>query len=178
MATRTNYNEDTIKPEFYKASLVSAVEDRVKERLSDLMQLKSGELESLRKSNDDLLKGEKQLKGIMGEAEAEIGSIKKHTYELKQKICVLNENIGKIRHRDNSNIEDAIVAPAPLYRQIMQLYAEEMALQDLMYFLNEGLLHKTIGLDLFLKQIRFLSRKQFMSRALIQKCREQAGLRP
>jgi hypothetical protein len=132
----------------------------------------------LKKSNDDLLKGDKHLKSIISEAELEIANIKRHTSELKQKINVLNENIAKIKHRDNSNIEDAVVAPAPLYRQIMQLFAEEMALQDLMYFLNEGLLHKTVSLDLFLKQIRFLSRKQFMTRALIQKCREQAGLRP
>ena len=59
----------------------------------------------------------------------------------------------------------------------MQLFSEELAMQDFIYYLNEGLSHKTVSLESYLKQIRVLSRRLFMTRALILKCRETANLR-
>jgi len=42
--------------------------------------------------------------------------------------------------------------------------------------LGEALRKGVIDLEVFLKQVRQLARKQFMNRALMQKCRQKAGL--
>lgn len=42
--------------------------------------------------------------------------------------------------------------------------------------MGEALRCGVIDLDVFLRQVRSLSRKQFMLRALMQKCRQKAGL--
>lgn len=58
----------------------------------------------------------------------------------------------------------------------MNAYAEEAAIEDVIYYLGEALRTNVIDLEVFLKHVRQLSRKQFMLRAIMQKCRQKAGL--
>lgn len=60
--------------------------------------------------------------------------------------------------------------------RLLNAYAEEAATEDAIYYMGEALRNGVIDLDIFLKQVRQLSRKQFMLRALMQKCRQKAGL--
>lgn len=60
--------------------------------------------------------------------------------------------------------------------RLLNAYAEEAATEDAIYYMGEALRKGVIDLDIFLKQIRQLSHKQFMLRALMQKCRQKAGL--
>lgn len=173
----SNYSDETLKPDVVQMSLVSACIDKARKKYYDIEDQCQAEIDSLRRIKHDLETGEKRLDDIILDAQIEIENIKKYSSELKVKSNQLNENLNKIKHREKSSIEDAIVLPTPLYRQLVQLFAEELAIQDLIYYLNEGLLNKTINLDSFLKQTRLLSRKLFMTRALILKCREHAGLR-
>jgi len=172
----SGYSDETIKPEYYKMSLISAIQDKVRTKLLDIDSVKQGEIDSLKRINQDLQDGERTLSGLINEAEAETITLAELTAELKRKTAQANEAINRIQHRDKADIEDAVVTPAPLYRQIMNLFAEESAIQDFIYYLSEGLQRKTISLDIFLKQVRFLSRRQFMVRATMQKARERAAL--
>jgi ESCRT-I complex subunit TSG101 len=60
--------------------------------------------------------------------------------------------------------------------RLLNAFAEEAATEDAIYYMGEALRRGVIDLDVFLKQIRSLSRKQFMLRALMHKCRQKAGL--
>lgn len=60
--------------------------------------------------------------------------------------------------------------------RLLNAYAEEAAIEDVIYYLGEALRTNVIDLELFLKHVRQLSRKQFMLRALMQRCRQKAGL--
>jgi ESCRT-I complex subunit TSG101 len=113
---------------------------------------------------------------LLNDAESEYSSIRELTSELKRKSQIITENINRIKYRDKANIEDAVITTTPLYRQLLTLFAEDLTIQDLIFYLGEGLAHKTITLDSFLKQIRSLTRKQFIVRATIQKAREKASL--
>lgn len=119
---------------------------------------------------------QRNLTYLITDAENECMNIDELTNELKRKCSHLNESINRQQLRGKADIEDAVVTPAPLYRQLLQLFAEEMAIQDLIFYLGEGLTHQTITLDNFLKQIRLLTRKQFFLRATMQLAREKAGL--
>ena len=172
----SSYPDDTIKPEHYKMSLISAIQDKARIKYMEIESVKQAEIDSLKRVNQDLQTSEKQLCSFVNEAESEIYNVANLTLEVRHKTAQLNEKIGQMQHRDNACIEDAVVTPAPLYRQLMQLFAEELAIQDLVFYLSEGLQNKTISLDSFLKQVRFLSRKQFMLRATMQRARERAAL--
>ena len=58
----------------------------------------------------------------------------------------------------------------------MSTYAEEAATEDAIYFLGEALRKGSLDTEQFLKQAREVSRKQFMLRATMMKCRDKAGL--
>lgn len=60
--------------------------------------------------------------------------------------------------------------------RLLNAFAEEAALEDAIYYMGEALRCGVIDLEVFLRQVRTLSRKQFMLRALMQKCRQKAGL--
>lgn len=64
----------------------------------------------------------------------------------------------------------------PRYFRLLNCFAEEAATEDAIYYMGEALRQGVIDLDVFLKQVRTLSRKQFMLRATMQKCRQKAGL--
>lgn len=172
----SNYSDETIKPEYYRMSLISAIQDKVRMKIFELNSVKQVEIDSLRKVSQDLQDGERTLNGLIHEAEIEADTLQDLTAELKRKSAQANEAINRMQHRDKADIEDAVVTPAPLYRQIMNLFAEESAIQDLLYYLSQGLQRQTISLDVFLKQVRILSRRQFMVRATMQKAREKAAL--
>jgi ESCRT-I complex subunit TSG101 len=173
----SNYSDETLKPEFAKMSLISAVNDKARKRYYEYREQIAAEIESLKQTSNDLEIGKKRIDGMILDGQIEIENIKKYTQEIKQQTGQINQNLNKMKHREKSDIEDVVIALAPLYRQIMQLFAEEMAIIDLIYYLNEGLSHKTVSLESYLKQTRVLSRKLFMVRALILKCRETANLR-
>lgn len=173
---RVSYPDDTIKPEHYRMSLISAVQDKIRTKFKDACEEKLAEIDSLKRVNYDLESGQTTLNTLIKEAENECINIEHLTSELKLKTNEINESLKQIKHRENTSVEDVVVTPAPLYRQMLQLIAEEMAIQDLLFFLSEGLTHKTIDLDNFLKQVRFLSRKQFYLRATLNKARQLADL--
>lgn len=60
--------------------------------------------------------------------------------------------------------------------RILNAFCEEAATEDAIYYMGEALRRGVIDLEVFLKQLRSLSRKQFMLRALMQRCRNKAGL--
>lgn len=62
------------------------------------------------------------------------------------------------------------------FSRLLNAYAEEAATEDAIYYLGEALRSGVIDLESFLKHVRQLSRKQFMLRAIMQKCRQKAGL--
>lgn len=70
----------------------------------------------------------------------------------KQKDDELTAALGKMENQsENNDIDDVIVPTAPLYKQILNLYAEENAIEDTIFYLGEALRRDVIDLDVFLK---------------------------
>lgn len=62
------------------------------------------------------------------------------------------------------------------FYRILELTADDAAIDDLLYQLSLALYSERITLDAFLKHVRSLGREQFMRRALLRRCRDVAGL--
>ncbi|VDK52492.1 unnamed protein product [Cylicostephanus goldi] len=74
------------------------------------------------------------------------------------------------------DIDAAIDAATPLHRQILTNYAQDLACDDVIYALGQALRDKKISVQEYLRCVRDVSRKQFIYRATMQKCRKAAGL--
>jgi len=170
-------NTGTISEEHIKASLLSAVEDKMKRRLREIIAQIQAETDVLRRTQDDLNRGKSRLEDLINKLEQEQLDLDKNIIILKEKNDLMKEIVEKLRSRDDTmDIDEAVVTTAPLYRQLLASFAEENAIEDAIYYLGEALRKGYVDLDVFQKHIRDLSRRQFMLRALMLKCREKARL--
>lgn len=166
----------TITEEHIHASLLSAVEDKLKKRLREVLAQSQAEIEVLKRTEEDLNKGKVKLQEIISKMNHEQKNLERNIVTMSYKEGEINEIQQKLDGQKQVSIDDAVIAPAPLYNQILNSFAEENATEDAVYYLGEALRKGVIDLDIFLKHVRSLSWKQFMLKALMQKCREKANL--
>uniref|UniRef100_A0A3Q1GUL1 Tumor susceptibility 101a n=1 Tax=Acanthochromis polyacanthus TaxID=80966 RepID=A0A3Q1GUL1_9TELE len=169
--------DGTIGEDTIRASLISAVSDKLRWRMKEEMDRAQAELDALKRTEEDLKKGHQKLEEMVSRLDQEVTEVDRNIELLKKKDEELSEALEKMENQsENNDIDDVIVPTAPLYKQILNLYAEENAIEDTIFYLGEALRRGVIDLEVFLKHVRLLSRKQFQLRALMQKARKTAGL--
>lgn len=176
----TGYNPSgqgtgTITEEHIKASLVSAVEDKLKRRIQEKVNQCQAEIQTLKRTQQELNEGQSKINDIVGRLERDEQELSKSISVLKDKDQELERALEALEKVDGIDVDEAVTTTAPLYKQLLNAYAEEAAIEDAVYFMGEALRSGVIDLEVFLKHVRQLSRKQFMLRALMQKCRQKAG---
>lgn len=169
-------NSNTITEEHIKASLLSAVEEKLRRRLREVHAQAQAEMDVLKRTQDDLNRGKAKLENMINKLEQEQLDLEKNIMVLREKNEAMSDLISKMQTQEQIDVDEAVITTAPLYKQLLNAFAEENAIEDAIYYLGEALRRQVIDLDVFLKHVRELSRKQFMLRALMQKCRETANL--
>ncbi|XP_078405134.1 tumor susceptibility 101a isoform X1 [Cetorhinus maximus] len=169
--------DGTISEDMIRASLISAVSDKLRWRMKEEMDRAQAELDALKRTEEDLKKGNQKLEIMVNHLDQEMSEVDKNIEILRKKDDELSIALEKMESQsENNDIDEVVVPTAPLYKQILNLYAEENAIEDTIFYLGEALRRDVIDLEVFLKHVRLLSRKQFQLRALMQKARKTAGL--
>ncbi|XP_077568230.1 tumor susceptibility gene 101 protein-like [Stigmatopora nigra] len=177
VSTVGSNRDGTIGEDTIRASLISAVSDKLRWRMKEEMDRAQAELDALKRTEEDLKKGHQKLEDMISRLDQEVADVDRNIELLNRKDEELSEALEKMENQsENNDIDDIIVPTAPLYKQILNLYAEENAIEDTIFYLGEALRRGVIDLEVFLKHVRVLSRKQFQLRALMQKARKTAGL--
>lgn len=166
----------TITEEHIKASLISAVEDKMRRRIQEKVNQYQAEIQTLKRTKQELQEGQSKLNQIISKLERDEVELKKNIQMLQDKDAELTKSLEQLEQNDDINVDEAVTTTAPLYKQLINAYAEEAAIEDAIYYMGEALRKGVIDLEVFLKQVRQLARKQFMNRALMQKARQKAGL--
>ncbi|KAF6200495.1 hypothetical protein GE061_004938, partial [Apolygus lucorum] len=169
-------NSGTITEEHIKASLLSAVQDKLKLKLNEEYAQCKAEFDILKQTSEELNNGKAKITDLISKLNREKEDLDRNIHILEDRQAELQKAITELEEQGDIDVDEAVTTTAPLYKQILNAYAEEAALEDTIYYMGEGLRRGVIDLDVFLKQVRSLSRKQFMLRALMQKCRQKAGL--
>ncbi|XP_046734379.1 tumor susceptibility gene 101 protein [Diprion similis] len=169
-------NTDTISEEHIRESLLSAVGDKLRRRLREQLSQGEAELETLRRTEQELASGSARLEELLNKLNREKSELEKNINILEEKESELEREISKLSDNQTIDVDEAVTTIAPLYKQMLNAFAEEAAIEDAIYYLGEGLRGGIIDLEAFLKQVRQLSRRQFMLRALMLRCRQKAGL--
>lgn len=167
----------TITEEHIRASLLSAVEDRLRYRMKEKVQQILDEIEVLKKTSNDLNRGKMQLDEMKARMAKELTELT----AAKDKLGNLDEQLQEFivkydKEGEDSNPDEVYGPTQPLFKQLLDSFAEENAVVDAIYYTGEGLRKGIIPLDVFLKSVRELSRRQFMLRALMRACRVRASL--
>jgi len=156
-----------------RPSLLTAAEEKLRRRLEDVY-LSS---EILKKTGDQLQDGRNRLEMMVRRLNDEKSTLEQNIETCHKECSSLQEKIETQKtNEDEAMIDDAIQAPTPLYKQIVNTFVEEAALEDTIYYLGEAFRCEKMDLDQYLKNVRVFSRRQFMLRAILNKCRQKAGL--
>nr|CAD7453846.1 unnamed protein product [Timema tahoe] len=173
---QNNSQTGTITEEHIRASLLSAVEDKLRRKMVEKLSQGQAELDTLNRTQRELTQGKHKLDDILARLEKEQIELDKNITILRDKEEELEKAISHLSEQEPIDVDEAVTTTTPLYKQLLAAFAEEAATEDTIYYMGEALRRGVIDLDVFLKQVRTLSRKQFMLRALMFKCRQKAGL--
>lgn len=167
----------TITEEHIRASLVSAVSDRVRAKLRDLYGGAQAEVSVLRQQQSDLSQGKVKVEGLISKLEQEQTELDKSIRIMREREAEIKSVMSRLSSStEPMDVDEAVTTTAPLYKQLLNAYAEDQATQDAIYYLGEALRRDVIDLDTFLKHVRSLSRKQFQLRATMIKCRAKGNM--
>lgn len=86
----------------------------------------------------------------------------------------------KEKARTNDNIDSCLEAYDPISDQLVRLHAEQLAIEDTLYKLDNGIAsdkkHPTLTLDTFIQQTRKLSRQHFFMKSHIEKINNKISI--
>lgn len=152
VATVGPSRDGTISEDTIRASLISAVSDKLRWRMKEEMDRAQAELNALKRTEEDLKKGHQKLEEMVTRLDQEVAEVDKNIELLRKKDEELSSALEKMENQsENNDIDEVIIPTAPLYKQILNLYAEENAIEDTIFYLGEALRRGVIDLDVFLK---------------------------
>ncbi|SPO23590.1 related to Tumor susceptibility gene 101 protein [Ustilago trichophora] len=94
---------------------------------------------------------------------------------LASSVNEITESVLNLQAREDPDPDSMVLATSIVGNQLVDLVAEDNAIEDTLYHLGRALNAERIDLDRFLKQTRMLAREQFMKRALAMKISEGMG---
>ncbi|KAF5391288.1 hypothetical protein D9757_001922 [Collybiopsis confluens] len=157
-------------------SLHSSVHTKLTSALQSLQLSLHHSSENLRKMQQDLLRGEPAIHDEMSRLEAvKTVSLNVGT-RLRQSVETGERNIQVLRDKGDVSVDELICGPTIVHNQLINLVAEDNAIEDTIYHLHRALNSGSIDLDRFLKTTRVLAEEQFMKRALIEKIQAELPL--
>ncbi|KAJ3123599.1 hypothetical protein HK098_001809 [Nowakowskiella sp. JEL0407] len=133
----------------------------------------SNQIDVILNSTRELDHGEVQINEVIRGLRNEEQKISNNISILKAKNEELSESITNLKNMPDVNIDDAIAPSTVVHKQLLDLIAEDHAIDDTQLVLFDALGRQDVDLTVYLKNLRMLARDQFMKRALIQKIKTQ-----
>ncbi|KAH9560325.1 hypothetical protein CY35_06G099700 [Sphagnum magellanicum] len=152
--------------EAYKWSLINTLSDRLHHDTQALMQDRNTEMDRL--FNTQALLGERagQLQKGVRELVQE-----KEGLENQLQLILTNTDVLESWLKANDkgltqvDIDDVFEPADALSKQLLECNAADFSIEDILYSLDKAAQEGAIPVDAYLKQVRVLSREQFISRA-------------
>jgi ESCRT-I complex subunit TSG101 len=107
----------TITEEHIKASLISAVEDKMRRRIQEKVNQCQAEIQTLRRTKQELMEGQSKLGDIVKKLERDETELKKNIQLLKDKDAELTKSLETLEQNDQIDVDEAVTTTAPLYKQ-------------------------------------------------------------
>ncbi|KAK1412250.1 hypothetical protein QVD17_33343 [Tagetes erecta] len=162
--------------EVYKRNAINKLVENVHSDVVQLRKTREGEMEGmfsaqsvLRQRGEEVSNGLREMQDEKEGLEQQLQMVLMNTDVLEG---WLRENEGKLgRGLSDLDVDDAIVPLDSLSKQMLECTASDLAIEDVVYALDKSVQEGCIPFDLYLKNIRFLSREQFFHRATAGKVR-------
>lgn len=107
----------TITEEHIKASLISAVEDKMRRRIQEKINQYQAEIQTLNRTKQELQEGQSKLNDIVKKLERDEIDLKKNIQMLKEKDTELSKTLEQFEQNEDIDVDEAVTTTAPLYKQ-------------------------------------------------------------
>lgn len=162
--------------EVYKRNAINKLVENVHSDVLRLRKMREGEMEGmfsaqavLRQRGEEVMNGLREMQDEKEGLEQQLQMVLMNTDVLEG---WLRENEGKLGGGlSDLNVDDAIVPVDSLSKQMLDCTASDLAIEDVVYELDKSVQDGCVPFDLYLKNIRLLSREQFFHRATAGKIR-------
>ncbi|KAI3719346.1 hypothetical protein L6452_20243 [Arctium lappa] len=162
--------------EVYKRNAINKLVENVHNDVGQLRKMREAEMEGMFSAQAVLRQREEEIsKGLRGMQEEKEG------LEQQLQMILMNTDVleGWVRENEaklggdlsNVNPDDAILPSDSLSKQMLDCTASDLALEDVVYALDKAVQEGSIPFDLYLRNVRLLSREQFFHRAISGKVR-------
>lgn len=123
----------------------------------------------LRQREEELSKGLRSMQEEKEGLEQQLQMILMNTDVLEGWV---RENEAKLcGDMSNVNADDAILPSDSLSKQMLECTASDLAIEDVVYALDKAVQEGSVPFDLYMRNVRLLSREQFFHRATSGKVR-------
>ncbi|KAF8797990.1 UEV-domain-containing protein [Phlegmacium glaucopus] len=158
--------------------LQEQVHRKLTSELNSLSQSLSLDAEHLRAHQANLLAGEPAIKDEMARLEAVRDVCRNVANRTRQSIQQADSNITELKRKGDPEVDELVCATSIVHNQLINLVADDNAIEDTIYHLHRALNTGRIDLERFLRLTRVLAEEQFMKRALVDKIQMSVGRSP
>ncbi|KAH9951378.1 UEV domain-containing protein [Amylocystis lapponica] len=150
-------------------ALHGRVHARVSSELASLAQAMALDAERLRAHQADLLAGTPAIRDEMARLEAVRDVCRGVATRVRAVVQEAEGNVAELRRKGDPEVDELVCSTTIVHNQLVNLVAEDNAIEDTIYHLHRALNTGRIDLERFLRTTRVLAEEQFMKRALIEK---------
>jgi len=152
----------TSKVQFEIQTLFMGMKEELRLELKNQKQLEGGK-EQIEKLLDEGEQWKGQLEKGNNEMDEALGGLEKSLTAVKEQLSTATDNGGN--EESGQTKADLIALPVDTHSaQMLALSAESAAIDDCIYFLDRALVQGSISVEVFLKEVRKLSKRQFMAK--------------
>ena len=147
---------------------LKSASETCRSKLGEEYSKTKAEVDSLHSVNKDLIDRQEEIQNILENMKAkeietsEAVEIVQNTLETFK--SVVNERSKEVKGDD---IDELIKVPNAAHVQLLEAMANDEAINDCIYALGQALENEKITLEVYLRKVRELSRKQFTCRILV-----------
>lgn len=107
----------TITEEHIKASLISAIQDKMRFRIEEKVNQCQAEIETLKRTKQELSDGRSKLSELIGKLERDEGELRRSIKMLEEKEAEVTKSLETLEESDQIDVDEAVTTTAPLYKQ-------------------------------------------------------------
>ncbi|KAN0140855.1 UEV domain containing protein [Lactarius tabidus] len=149
--------------------LHARVHEKLRTELASVSQAMTLDGERLRAQQADLLTGVPAIRDEMGRLEAVRDVCRGVATRLREAVEAAERGVAELKRKGDPPVDELVCSTSIVHNQLVELVAEDNAIEDTIYHLHRALNAGRIDLDRFLRTTRVLAEEQFMKRALIER---------
>ncbi|WRT64208.1 uncharacterized protein IL334_001137 [Kwoniella shivajii] len=124
---------------------------------------------------EDLVSGEPAIRDEMARLEAVKKVCDSTGRKLGDVVKAGEDRVAELEGKGEVSVDELICGISIVHNQLIDLVAEDNAIEDTIYHMTRALDAERVDLDRYLKSIRSLAREQYMKRALIERILQGMG---